>query len=519
MSSASEPSEPGDLSSEELRRRGYSAIDWIVELLASSRDLPVLARTRPGDLLAALPLQGPEEPQDWEQTLADLNDLILPGITHWNHPRFFAYFANTGSVPGIIGATLATALNPNSMLWRTSPAATELEQRVLEWLAGWLGLPTSLFGIINDTASVSTLCALAAARQLVPGYSSQEGMGSLAAPLRLYASEQAHSSIDKAALLLGLGTASVRKIPTRADYSMDPHALEAAIVSDLAAGEIPFCVVATAGTTSTTSIDPLEKIATLCARFDLWLHVDAAYGGAAAVVPDMRPRFRGWERADSIVVNPHKWLFTPMCCSVLYTRRPDDLRAAFSLVPEYLRSDVGDDRSEAQGDDADGLGAAPIDFMNYGIQLGRPFRALKLWMVMNAYGRAGIEQRLRHHMELAARFASWVDEHPDFERLAPTPLSTVCFRYRPGAGRGTGDGTDLAPVPQDPHAAANEELMARVNRGGQIFLSHTRLRGRLALRLAIGNLRTTAADVQHAWQTLLDTRPPVATRGTGGVAS
>lgn len=499
MNTPANPPEPGDLDADELLRRGHETIEWVAKFLASCRDLPVLARTRPGDLLAALPSTGPETPQTWEQTLDELDRLIVPGITHWNHPRFFAYFANTGSVPGILGATIANALNPNGMLWRTSPAATELEQRVLEWLAGWLGLPPTMFGIINDTASTSSLCALAAARQVVPGYRSEEGVASLTAPLRLYGSEQSHSSIDKAALILGLGTRSVRKIPTTCDYALDPTELQKAIDEDRRAGWLPFAVVATAGTTSTTSLDPIEPIAAICEAEKLWLHVDAAYGGAVAIVAEKRPLLNGWERADSIVINPHKWLFTPMSCSVLYTRRPDDLRAAFSLVPEYLRSDVGNDRGEpaAESDDYE-----PIDYMNYGVQLGRPFRALKLWMVLCAFGRTGIERSLRHHLALAARFAAWIDDHDDFERLAPTPLSVVCFRFRPGAGKHTGDGTRLAGVDDDPHAADNEALMAAVNHSGETFLSHTRLRGRLTLRLAIGNLRTTEADLHVAWACL-----------------
>lgn len=488
--------EPGDLTPEEFRRRGDDVLDWIAEYLASTRDYPVLSRAAPGELSARLPTAGPEDPRSWEETLADLDELILPGITHWNHPRFFAYFANTGSAPGILGAALATALNPNGMLWRTSPAATELEQRVLDWVRRWMGLPDGLFGIINDTASTSSLCALAAAREAVPGYRRELGMRSLERPLRLYQSDQAHSSIDKAALILGLGLDAIRKIPTDRAYCLDSGALRAAIAEDREAGYQPFCVVATAGTTSTTSVDPLAAIADIAEAEGLWMHADAAYAGAAALLPEARPLFAGWERADSIVMNPHKWLFTPMCCSLLYTHRPEALRSAFSLVPEYLRSDVGDDRGAA-----DAATTQP-DLMNYGIQLGRPFRSLRLWMVLCAYGRRGIVERLRHQQSMAEELAAQIDAHPDFERLAPTPFSTVCFRYRAGAGEGTGDGTDLDDAAEDPHAADNERIMAAVNRGGVTFISHTRLRGRLALRLSIGNLRSERADVAAAWAAL-----------------
>lgn len=491
-----EPSDEGDLSPDLLREHGAALIEWIASYLEDTRDLPVLSRSRPGDLLAALPDRGPEDAVPLPELLAQIERLILPGITHWNHPRFFAYFANTGSIPGILGAALGAALNPNGMLWRTSPAATELEQRTLAWLAAWLGLPGDLFGIINDTASVSTLCALAAARQAVPGYRRSEGMASLDRPLRLYASEQAHSSIEKAALILGLGQSAARKVATTADYAMDPDALAAALRADEAMGARPFAVIATAGTTSTTAVDPIGPIAELCARRGLWLHVDAAYAGPAAIVPELRPLFAGWERADSIVINPHKWMFTPMCCSVLYTRRPGDLREAFTLVPEYLRSDVGDDRATPEARDE------PVDYMNYGIQLGRPFRALRLWMVMCAYGRAGIRARLERQVRMARDLAARIDAHPDFERLAPTPFSTVCFRHRPGAGPGTGDGTALLPVADDAWAPLNERLMAAINTGGEAFLSHTRLRGRLTLRLAVGNLRTRPDDVAATWELL-----------------
>lgn len=482
-----------DLDPDDFLRRGDDVMRWIARYLGSTRDYPVLSRSAPGELSGLLSPTGPEQPRPWEEILRELDELIMPAMTHWNHPRFFAYFANSGSAAGILGAALATALNPNGMLWRTSPAATELEARVTHWLAEWLGLGDMPFGIINDTASTSSLVALAAARQAVPAYDRRLGMRSVG-PLRIYASEQAHSSIDKAAVILGLGLDAVRRVATLEDYSLDPNALADAIAEDRDRGITPMCVVATAGTTSTTSIDPIAKIGTLARAEGLWLHVDAAYGGSAALLPEKRGLFAGWERADSVVVNPHKWLFTPMCCSLLYSRRPDMLREAFSVVPEYLRSDIGDSRG-------DGLDDMPLDYMNYGVQLGRPFRALTLWMVLSTYGRQTMQRLLRDHIDWVAELATMIDAHDDFERLAPTPLSTVCFRYRPGAGP-TDEGCDLEQVDEDEWAAANEELLARVNADGTTFLSHTRLRGRLTLRLAVGNLRTTRADVQEAWQVI-----------------
>jgi aromatic-L-amino-acid decarboxylase len=493
MPSETTPPNLLDLDTDEFVRRGGDVMDWIARYLAETRKYPVLAQVAPGDLAAQLPTSGPELPVAWDAILSDLDNKIVPAMTHWNHPRFFAYFANTGSAPGILGATLAAAFNTNGMLWRTAPAAAELEERVTQWLAQWLGLGDMPFGIINDTASTSSLVAIAAAREAVPAYDRQVGMHSVG-PLRLYASEQAHSSIDKAAAILGLGLDAVRRIPTDNDYALDPAALAAAIVEDRAQGHTPFCVVATVGTTSTTSVDPVAATAEIARREGLWLHVDAAYGGAAALLPEKRDLFAGWEGADSVVLNPHKWLFTPMCSSVLYTRRPEMLEQAFSLVPEYLRSDVGTDPADVPDD-------APIDYMNFGIQLGRPFRSLTLWMVLCTYGRKAIAELVRSHVAWAAELATMIDAHEDFERLAPTPMSTVCFRYREAAGP-TDSGRRLEPVDDDPWAAANESLMARINADGSAFLSHTRLRGRMTLRLTIGNLRSTRADVQTTWELL-----------------
>ena len=481
-----------DLDPDEFVARGNDVMTWIARYFESARSRPVLSRAEPGDLAAALPARGPEKSRPWDDILNDLDDLIMPSMTHWNHPGFLAYFANTGSAPGVLGAALATALNPNGMLWRTSPASTELEQRVTSWMADWLGLPADQFGIINDTASTSSLVALAAARQTIPAYNRQQGMRSVG-PLRVYLSDQAHSSIDKAAVILGLGLDAVCRVPTTSDYSLDVDALRRAIAEDRERGVTPMCVVATAGTTSTTSLDPVEEILAVCEQESLWLHVDAAYGGAAAIVPELRGFFRGWERADSVVVNPHKWLFAPMCCSLLYCRRPEALADAFSLVPEYLRSDVG-----ATVDEAD---RHQPDLMNYGIQLGRPFRSLTLWMVMSSYGRRAMAQLVANHIEYAAELAALIDAHPDFERLAPTPLSAVCFRCRPGAGS-TGDGTELEPVDEDPWEDLNDALLAAINAEGTSFLSHTRLRGRLTLRVAIGNLRTARSDVLQTWESL-----------------
>ncbi|HWN98779.1 MAG TPA: pyridoxal-dependent decarboxylase [Blastocatellia bacterium] len=467
----------GDMNPEDFRRYGHQVVDWIADYLAHPERYPVLSQNEPGQLKEALPSAAPERGEAMEAMLADLDRLIVPGMTHWNHPGFFAYFATSGSAPGILGEMLTAAFNVNAMLWRTSPSATELEEVTLEWLRQIIGLPESFGGVIYDTASISTLCAIAAAREAVPGLRVREdGLGVTGAKLRLYASEHVHSSVDKSAITLGIGQAGLRKITSDAEYRMDARALSAAIDKDRANGWIPFCVVATTGTTSTTSIDPVPAIADICEREGLWLHVDAAYGGSAAVVPEMRWVLAGAERADSLVANPHKGLFVPVDLSVLYCRKMAVLRSAFSLVPEYLRTEEGDQVK---------------NFMDYGPQLGRRFRALKFWFVMRYFGVEGLQARIRNQLALAREFAEWVDKSEDFERLAPVPFSVVCFRARPS---GVTDDAELD--------ALNGRLMDEVNRRGKVFISHTKLHGKLTLRLAIGNIRTTGEHVRMAWDEL-----------------
>jgi aromatic-L-amino-acid/L-tryptophan decarboxylase len=472
-----EPEPLGDMSAEEFRRYGHQVVDWIADYLTHPERYPVLSQSEPGDLKKALPLAAPEHGEAMEAMLADLDRVIVPGVTHWNHPGFFAYFAISGSAPGILGEMLAAAFNINAMLWRTSPSATELEEVTLEWLRKMIGLPESFGGVIYDTASISTLCALAAAREAAPGLRvREEGLGATGAKLRMYASEHVHSSVDKSAITLGIGQTGLRKIASDDDYRMDAAALAAAIAEDRTNGWLPFCVVATTGTTSTTSIDPVPAIADICEREGLWLHVDAAYGGSAAVVPEMRWVLEGSDRADSLVVNPHKGLFVPVDLSVLYCRKMEVLRSAFSLVPEYLRTGEGDEVK---------------NFMDYGPQLGRRFRALKFWFVMRYFGVEGLRARIRKQIALAREFAEWVSASEDFEMLAPVPFSLVCFRAHP---RDVTNKTEVDDL--------NERLMDEVNRRGKVFLSHTKLHGKLTLRLAIGNIRTSIEHVRLAWDEL-----------------
>lgn len=470
--------EAGDIPVEEFRHAAGRVIDWIADYLEHPEKHPVLARVEPGEVKTALPAAAPTRAEPLDDVLDDFENIVVPGITHWNHPCFFAYFSITGSAPGILGELLSATLNVNGMLWQTSPAATELEELALDWLRQLLGLPAEFDGVIMDTASVSTLCAIAAARHALSDLEIRErGMsGRSDLPLlRLYTSEQAHSSVEKAALVLGIGKAGVRKVPTDDAFRMDAGALESAIAEDRAAGHRPFCVTATVGTTSTTSIDPVPAIAEICAREDLWLHVDAAYAGSAAVIPEFRHVLAGCDAATSVVVNPHKWLFTPIDCSALYTTRPDVLTGAFSLVPEYLRT---------------GVDGEIRNYMDWGVSLGRRFRALKLWMVLRCFGSEGIALRLREHIRLAHQFAGSVDEHPEFERLAPTPLSVVCFRARPSHIRDDEGALN----------AFNETLLQRLNAGGEIYLSHTNLDGRYTIRLAIGNVRTEEKHIARAWE-------------------
>ena len=425
-----------------FRDDGAAAVDWVASYLERVGELPVLAQVEPGELRAALPASPPETAEPFAAVLRDLDQVLLPAATHWQSPRFFAYFANTGSEPGILAELLAAGLNQVGILWRTSPVLQELEELTLDWLAQLLGLPVGLHGHLEDTASMGTMAALAAARGARPD-----------APV-VVCSEHAHSSVAKACRILGL---EARATPVDDAFRLRVDALD---LTDACA------VVATVGTTSTSSIDPVPAIADECGRSGVWLHVDAAYAGSAAVCPELRDAFAGWERADSVVVNPHKWLLTPMGCSALWTRRPDDLRAAFSLVPEYLRV-----REEV------------ASLSEYSPALGRQFRALKLWAVLRCYGRDGLQLRIREAIALAALFEGWVRDEPGWEVTAPRPFSLVCFRR---------DGTD----------EENEALLERVNATGEIFISHTKLNGRYTLRLAVGNARTTEADVRRAWDVL-----------------
>ncbi|HEX4965640.1 MAG TPA: pyridoxal-dependent decarboxylase [Thermoanaerobaculia bacterium] len=463
-----------DLPSEDFRAAMHRVADLVADYLEGVGEKPVLPPVSPGEVRGALPPSAPEGPEPLDAILDDYLRLIEPNVTHWNHPGFLAYFSITGSGPGIVGETLAAALNVNAMLWRTGPAPTELEERVCEWLAQMMELPPDFRGHVNDTASSSSLVALAAARHRLPLDVRVRGLAGRAEvpPLTVYCSDQAHSSIDKSAIVLGVGQENVRRIASDGDFRMSVPALAQAVARDRAAGYLPMAIVATVGTTSSTSIDPVAEIADLCAREGIWLHVDAAYAGSAAICPEYRALMTGIERADSLVVNPHKWLFTPVDCSVLFVRDPGLLKGAFSLVPEYLRT--------AESSEVTNL-------MDLGFQLGRRFRALKLWMVIRAFGAEGLRERIRAHCAMARELAARVEADPRFELAAPVPFSTVCFRAR----------VEGMPEDQD---RFNERLLTRINAAGPFFLSHTGLQGRYTLRVAIGNLRTEPAHLAALWE-------------------
>jgi aromatic-L-amino-acid/L-tryptophan decarboxylase len=428
-----------------FREDGAAALDWAARYLERVGELPVLAQVRPGEVRRALPPSPPDEGEPFADVLRDLDEILLPAVTHWQSPRFFGYFAISAAEPAILAELLAAALNQVAFIWRTSPASTELELLTLDWLRQLLGLPGSWHGHIEDSASTSTLAALIAARHVTGGS-------------RVLCSEHAHSSVEKGARMLGLETA---RIPADDEFRMQVGALE----QELAAGGTA-AVVATVGTTSSTAVDPVPELAELCKAAGTWLHVDAAYAGSSWVCPELRWSQAGVELADSLVVNPHKWLFTPMDCSALWTSRPDDFRDAFSLVPEYLRTH---DEAESLSD--------------YGPALGRRFRSLKLWAVLRCYGRQGLQQRIREAIRLAELFEGWVRDEPGWQLCAPRRFSVVCFRQEAGDEE-------------------NEALLDRVNATGEIFISHTRLAGRYVLRLAVGNERTTELDVARAWSVL-----------------
>ena len=463
----------GDIPSAEFRKHLHAVADWIADYregIASNRISP---NAEPGAIRSALPTEAPEQGEPVDTILADFNHLIFPGMVHWAHPEFMGYFGATTTAPGILAEMLTAALNVNAMTWRTSPAATELESVVLGWLQQWLGLGKEFTGVVYDTASISTMHALAAAREEASTSVRTLGLsGRSELPIfRVYTSDQAHSSVEKAAIALGLGEHNVRHIPSDSDFRMDMKALRETITADLRKEFMPLAVVATVGTTSTASVDPVPAIAATCREHNMWLHIDAAYGGAMALLPECEWVKEGWNEADSLVINPHKWLFVPFDFSALYVREIERLRNVFTLVPDYLRGDAA---------------GAEINYMDYGVQLGRRFRALKAWMVWRTFGREGLAARLREHLRLAQLFTSWIEREPGFEIVAPTVMGVVCFRIK----RGDNAVSDRL----------NARLVETINAAGETYLMQTKLGGRAVMRLGLGNILTTEEHLRNVWR-------------------
>lgn len=465
----------GDMPAVEFRKYGHQLIDWIDDYLSNIEKYPVQSQVKPNEIYQRIPFPPPPFGEGFDNILNDVDKILIDGITHWNHPAFMAYFNSTSSGPGILAELLSASLNVNGMLWITSPAFTELEKAMMNWFRQMIGLPENYWGIIYDTASTSSMHAIASAREQISFQIREKGMaGRNDIPrLKLYASEHAHSSIDKGALILGIGLEGIRKILVDDQFRMIPKKLEDAIKEDISNGWKPFCVVATVGTTSTTSIDPVEEIAIIAQEYNLWLHIDSAYAGVSALIPEMKWITKGWDKADSLVINPHKWMFSPADLSVYFTRKPEILKHAFSLSAEYLKTN--------QDDEVENL-------MDYGIQLGRRFRSLKLWFIIRYFGVDGISSRIKNHISLAKDFASWIDADPSFERMAASFFSTVCFRFNPGN------------LSDDELNELNGKLLNKINSTGKLFLSHTKLKGKFVIRLTIGSIRQERRHIVEAWQ-------------------
>jgi aromatic-L-amino-acid/L-tryptophan decarboxylase len=462
----------GDTPPEEFRKQLHELADWIADFREHIGQLRVAPDDKPGAIRAQLPARAPEEGEPFVKILADVDRLIVPGMVHWSHPMFLGYFGWTTTAPGILGEILSAPLGVNAMTWRTCPAATELETVVIDWLQQWLGLPNEFGGVVYDTASVGIMHALAAAREEAAPSARRRGLPGVGTRvLRIYASEQAHSSVEKAAIALGLGERNVQRVPVDAEFRMDVAVLREMIAEDAQRNFHPMAVVATAGTTSTAAIDPIPEIAKVCRENEMWLHIDGAYGAGFAILPEYRSLTNGWSEADSIVVNPHKSLFVPLDFSVLYVRDLERLRRVFTLVPEYLRGDT----VEAQK-----------NYMDYGIQLGRRFRALKAWVIWRSLGRAGMASRLREQIRLANLLASWIGIDSRFELAAPVNMGVVCFRFV---------GNDTEKIDK-----LNSEIVERINASGRAYLTQTKLRGRTVMRIGLGNVLTTEQHLRDAWE-------------------
>src|SRR5436189_2674457 len=482
----------GDTPREEFRKQLHELADWVADFRENIESLRVAPGEKPGAIRARLPAQGPEEGESFEKILGDVDRLIVPGMVHWSHPMFLGYFGWTATAPGILGEIISAPLNVNAMTWRTCPAATELETVVIDWLRQWLGLPDEFGGVVYDTASVGIMHALAVARE--EAAPSTRKLGLINRDLlrfRIYTSDEAHSAAEKAAITLGIGEENVRRVPTDSDFRMDVNALGETIARDVRHNFKPLAVIATVGTTSSASVDPVPEIAKICREQKMWLHIDGAYGGAFAMVPEYKWASKGGEMADSIVINPHKTLFVPLDFSVLYVRDAERLRRVFTLVPEVLRGDT------VEGEK---------NYMDYGIQLGRRFRALKAWVIWRSLGREGIVARLREQIRLANLLAGWIKSDDRFDLAAPVSMGVICFRFvGPVAGivdPGPGSPT---PATTDNIDKLNSEIVEQINASGRVYLTQTKLRGQTVMRIGLGNVLTTEDHLRKAWEIIRET--------------
>jgi len=460
----------------DFRKYAHEVADWIADYLENIEAYPVKSQVRPGEIYKALPDIPPACGEPFEEIMRDFEKIILPGITHWQSPNFFAYFPANSSPPSILAEMLTSALAAQCMIWETSPAAAELEERVMNWLRDVIGLPGTFEGVIQDTASTATLAALITAREKFTSYEVNRRGFTGKENLRVYCSTQTHSSIEKAVRIAGLGRDNLVKVGVREDYSLDPHELEKAISTDIEKGFTPCMTIATLGTTSTTAIDPLRAIGEICKRHGIWLHVDAALAGTALVLPEFAWMIDGSEFIDSFVFNPHKWMFTNFDCTAYFVKDAASLIKTFEILPEYLKTRT---RGEVN------------DYRDWGIPLGRRFRALKLWFVIRSYGLEGLRQKVRNHISYASELASMIDKHPHFERLAPVPLNTVVFRFNPGS-----EGLNLDEL--------NERLLYMLNDSGKIYLTHTRLDGNFALRMVTSQTNVSMDHVIKAWELVVE---------------
>jgi aromatic-L-amino-acid decarboxylase len=483
----------GDTPPEEFRKQLHELADWIADFRQDIESLRVAPNDKPGAILTALPAEPPERAEPFGKILDDIDRFIVPGMVHWSHPMFLGYFGWTTTAPGILGEIITAPLNVNAMTWRTCPAATELETLVIDWIRQWTYLPPEFGGVVYDTASVGVTHALAVAREEAAPSTRKHGLVGAGAPVfRIYASEQAHSSAEKAAIALGLGEENVQRVPTDAEFRMDVRALREMIARDLRDNYNPLAVIATVGSTSTASVDPVPEIARICCENKMWLHIDGAYGAGFAILPENKSLTDGWSEADSIVVNPHKSLFVPLDFSVLYVRDLERLRRVFTLVPEYLRGDT----VEAQK-----------NYMDYGIQLGRRFRALKAWVIFRSFGREGMAARLRESVRLASVFADWIKGDDRFNLAAPISMGVVCFRWVGSARRGRRGDTPQRGVPasEDKIDQLNSDIVEKINASGCAYLTQTKLRGRTVMRIGLGNVLTTEKHLRDAWEIIRET--------------